>query len=253
MSAVERIYLDLDTILDTRLGTLARHNQQLASQVLSGPYHERDMDEFPGMSRDQFMQLYAQRDVDTLLHSVRTNVFALMHSISRSQLETNAMGGNFDQITYVVNTYPYDLTAEEMDQLRSVIELVALDTYPVEMVRLTDQELTPKFCKSEYAMMVRYHWGYWVDMHKDGFLETQMPGLTLLAPATYERRPDLAALKAAGEMHPFHALELSVAPILGLRLMPVSMFSIYDGIKTQPQPGPDASPPQASADKTGAT
>jgi hypothetical protein len=251
MSAVERIYLDLDTILDTRLGTLAKHNQTLATQVLSGPYHERDMDEFPGLSREEFMKLYAQRDIHTLLHSVRTNIFALMHSISRSQLETNAMGGSFDQITYVVNVHPYDLTAEEMEQMRSVIELVALDTYPVEMVRLTDKELTPKFCKSEYAMMVRYHWGYWIDMHKDAFLETQMPGVTLMAPATYERRPDLAALKAAGNMHPFHALEVSVAPIVGLRLMPVSMFSIYDGIKVQPEPDPDAKATQTSPAATG--
>lgn len=235
---MDHIYFDLDTILDTRFAVLSKHNPRLAAQVLENGYRDRTMDEFPGLSRDEFMKLYDQRDVSTLQAAFRTNIFALMHGIAKGQLSANAMGNSFDEITYVVNVYPYELTDEEIEALRDVIELCALDTYPVKMVSISDQELTPKYCKQYYAMMVRYHFAKWVDLHAKEFQENPMPAVTVVAPAIFEKQVDLDKLRRQGLPHPFQALETALAPVFALRLMEVSLFSLDDGIRVRETPDP---------------
>lgn len=236
---MSKIYFDLDTILDTRFSTLSKHHPQIAEKALKGNYRERIIDAFEGLPRKEFIKLYQQRDEEILASSLKTNIFAIMHGIARDQIIQNGHGADFDELTYVVNIYPYDLSDKEKQYLIRAIEVSSLDTYPVELVSISDKELTPTHCRENYVMMVRYLFGEWVDLHKDEFLQKPMPGVTLIAPALLEEIPDFEELKRRGDMHPFQAIEMALAPIFCLRLMEPSLFSIIDGIKvreTSPEP-----------------
>ena len=56
-----RVIIEIDCLLDTRLGTLAKFNPDLANAILTDTdnlYHERKTDDFPGISRETFYSLY---------------------------------------------------------------------------------------------------------------------------------------------------------------------------------------------------
>jgi hypothetical protein len=114
---VETIYVDLDCLLDTRLGTLAKINPELASNALMNGYHERDEDIFEGVGVEDYRKAYEARDVDTLTLSVITGMFSFLHECVLAAFKRIQIDGIFDAIQLEVNYWPYELDDEEVKVL----------------------------------------------------------------------------------------------------------------------------------------
>lgn len=243
------VYISLDCLLDTRLGTIAKHNDELAVKLLLNGYTQRNIDSFEELGQEEFDKLYAERDVETLQRSVLTNVILLLKGIVKGTYDDLFTGGQNEGVEFVLNTYPYDLTEEEISLMVKSISVKTFKSASVKAIYVSDEFLTPAYCKENFTMMIMYSYAQWLEMHVKAFETVRMPKVAILAPALYRKVPTDAEFEEmkADNMHPFRAAEIAVAPLFALRLLDASVFSIHGGIKPgQPKP-PEPKPEEVSS------
>lgn len=241
MKTIEVIYVELDVLLDTRLGTIARLDEEAASQLLlTGGYHEREVDTFAGIDMDAYRDLYKNRDSDTLAKSTVTDACAMIGKVVQEIAAKATVHPLLKGAKVVVNTYPYNLTAEEQVELGKVIETwirprkseeLNPESYqPIKLVSISPEELTPAYCEAEnFAMMWVYEYDPWMSLHVKGFEHVRLNDVAMIAPAIYfgqkptDQEMDDLRKHAA---HPFHAVEILTRAFINLQLIPVTHFSV---------------------------
>ncbi len=226
-----RVLVDLDCFLDTRLGCLSQFNDTLAAQVVkNGTYHTRLRDEFPGMPYEQFKVLCQKRNVETLKNSFLTNIFEFLQLLVRTRLEECNAANVIFNMEMIVNTYPYDLGEAETQALVDIVAARLGGGVVVKAERHPDGYLTPKFCKENFMVMVRYWWEEWVSAQMTNFETVTMPGVSFFVPALYHKPPTQEDLDECErlKLQPFEMSEKAFAPLFGLRLLDVRLFSILD-------------------------
>lgn len=225
------IYVTLDCLLDTRLGTLARIDDAAATAVIeSGKYHTRQNDVFPGVEKTVFDEMYRNRDVETLKKSMVTNGITLVKHLVGVLTEQAIGMPDHDGAKIVVNIYPYTLNAEEKAEISRAVRAWVLEQAPVELVYIPTKDLTPSHCKSTYSLMIVYDHAEWMNNHSESFAHTRLPEVTMYAPAIYiEHTPTPEELEQTVKeaAHPMRALEMLASPLINLKFIDVTHFSIF--------------------------
>ena len=141
----EAILIELDTLLDTRLGTINLLNSDWGSKLASSDFRHRLSDDFnmfvPQIDMKLFKQTYSKRDWRVLANSAPTEFSADLKRIL-DELLYDPKRLNPDATTEIhVNTYPYDLTDEEkiamVESLHEItgtifyIKLVSIPPYTI--------------------------------------------------------------------------------------------------------------------------
>lgn len=232
------IYTVLDAMLDTRVSILAQIDENLASEVLKGSsYHTRIEDSFPGVSHADFKEHYQQRNEFVLSQSFMTNIFVVYKHLFKTILQEEAMTPFHGKLKLVVNTYPYtNLSVEEKEALSAAIFHNIGKMAEVELIEMSDEELTPSHCKDHYRFMVMYEYANWMNVQTDAFHRVVMPEVAVIAPAIYhagaptesERQESMRELKRffPGMKSPFEAPERLSSMLINLQLIDVWYFSI---------------------------
>lgn len=236
MQQSEKIYVALDCLLDTRLGTLALLSEEAAVDALKNggeDYRNRKIDAFDGVSVEEFKALYAKRDVETLKLSLFTNVFTMLQGVVKTSYREAATGSQPPDLTFVINLHPYDLQEEEVAYIVDSVAKRTHESVNVEAVRIPNEFLTPAHCKESYAMMIMYDFVTWFEMHMKAFEKIRMPQVCVTAPEMFaEKLPtaeDLAFFEE-NKMEPSETTEKLLSPLFCLRLLEARMFSIHDSI-----------------------
>lgn len=231
----ESIYLDLDTILDTVMGTLGKMGPEHAVAALnSGRYHKRMIDEFENIPKQKFKEEYAKRDIDTLKLSVLTNMVFFLRRLIKDSLISAVIHQKVEKMCFTVNVYPYDFSDPDLvEMLIACIRFHTYSTSSVRIVSIPDEELTPEYCVQNFQIMIRYNWVDWLAKHKSFFEKKGIPGMTVVAPEIfYDAVPthdDIHRLDLK-KQNPFKMTEAVTAPLFRLKLMPISLFSIHENI-----------------------
>jgi hypothetical protein len=227
---LEGIYVDLDALLDTRIGTVSLIDPTIASTILnSNNYHTRDEDIFEGIDTEVFKKKYKERDVETLSASILTNIVPLIrHLISGLTIQATARPFH-DGGSVTVNYYPYNLTPEECQLMGKAMDVWLHGDAPITLISCPPEDLTPIYCKDNFVMMIKYEYAEWLEIQAVAFASTQIPDITLLSPAIYfGNKPPLDDLKAIAKesMHPIAAAEFLMSSVIGLALIDVKYFSV---------------------------
>lgn len=231
------VFVELDALLDTRMGTLARMSDDLALKTLQAGYHHRDTDVFELADMKTYHALYAQRDSETLSKSMCTGLLPEMKRLVGVLTEQAISRPYYGRPKIVVNLHPYSesLTSEDKDEMLKALA-VWLDgtSAEVEFTSVSQQSLTPALCKAQgFAGMILYHFNEWMDCHAQAFKTTRLGDITLFGPAIYSVRPtdDELAREIKEAMHPFRAAEMLASPLINLQLIDVSFFSLITSRK----------------------
>lgn len=239
--AFSGIYVSLDCLLDTRLGTLCKMGgADLVMKVLSGNYHTRKDDKFPGVDVEAFNSMHANRDVETLALSTLTSVPQLLDKIVTSLMKQAIDRPFHDGIRIVVNTYPYRLTEEDQQQVMAMLA-IKMDgfsqveiPFKLEAVFLSDHELTPQYCISNFSAMLMYDYGNWLAAQQVALVRQPIPQVSLYAPALYftETPTDEQVREHTQQFGwpPFEAMEKAVRGGVFLQLLPAEIFSIIKSV-----------------------
>ena len=231
----DNIYLTLDSILDTRMGTLAKIDNALAASVLqSGKYHKRLIDEFDGVGKEVYKEAYAQRDLETLKRSVVTNLVFFLRRLIKDSLISSIINQKVENLCFTLNVYPYDFSDPGLvDMLVGCLRFHTYSTSSVKIVSIPDEELTPEFCQENFQIMIMYDWVNWVDKHREFFEKKGIANIAVVVPEIFTdsipTQEDIDRLDLR-KHNPFRMTEEITAALFRLKHMPVSLFSIHEGI-----------------------
>ncbi len=180
------VLVELDALMDTRLGTLHVINPDLAIEaVQSMDYYHRisdDLSHYCSVKDSEFRAAYAKRGAEVLQSSCLTNLIFLLSNIC-SELDRQRRETPYTESVKVhLNVYPYVLDESE----RFIIESALMCHLPVdvavESVSIAPNELTPQYIAGNYTGMILYNFIEWIQIHYATFERFRMAGVTILAP-----------------------------------------------------------------------
>lgn len=237
----------LDTLLDTRLATIAKLDGEVAKRIVNDPewrkkYNSRPCDDFTefGISKDAFDKAYRERDVTTLMGSLPTVFLFELRNFGSAlvQLKSNEPHAA-ENIRYVINTYPYsDLTPAEVDKILSAIYARIQTIIQIEHVYLSPEDLSPDLIRgANYNGVFFYDFRSWLKGHfgdeiEEGQLD-RIPSVTINTAPQFE---DLEKLQEAAEyqnpngevIDPIEGMKVMFSPIFKLELIGLNVYSIAD-------------------------
>lgn len=221
------IYIELDALLDTRLSTLYSLGEKVMLDVLDKNYFSRRSDKFHNISKEIFDKAYKQRNKKTLQNAIVTKTIGyikeLVTTMNRQAMETPLHTGP----KIIVNTYPYILTEEELKIIIAGIAASTSGTCDIEAIHKSPEEITPRYCNNNFAIMFIYDYAPWLEAQTERFKTNRCADITVVVPGIYfVREPTNEELFQAinNGMHPLKAIEYISSVFIGLKLHDIDLF-----------------------------
>lgn len=248
------LYVELDTLFDTRLATLYSFGETRFKMAFTERYYTRISDDFPGITREEFNAVYAKRSKETIRNAVTlAQTFASHKSHMRRtdamtpviQLIIEFVLATTHQIQsspfhykpkIVLNTYPYEFTDEEAMGFIMALRALTGEKADIEVITRSMEEVTPRYLKQDVALAVMYDYISWLEYHAaHGFQQLTCPEVTLTAPKLIVNAAEwpqlVSAAKDANLVTIFQGIEMQASPMIGLRLHPVETFCLTTRVK----------------------
>lgn len=228
------IFVELDALLDTRLGTLHGIDPMYGIAAFRSPdYYQRASDDFTALcevTQAQYNAAYARRNEQTLQDSILTGVCFLLNDVC-SKLEEQRLSSPFvESVEVQINLWPYQLDEDTRFWIENAVASFLPVDVTVSSISLPLDQLTLQLIKSTYTGLVLYHFADWMTTHCRDFEHTQIPGVTVIAPKLHREGQQAFTSKDLGEglehLDPYEAIEIAHAPLLGLEWEPVELFCI---------------------------
>lgn len=234
MTETQHILIDLDALLDTRLGILHQLNPAAAVAVMQESYYTRLSDDFETYSGGlvtnvEYRAAWANRDSSVIEHSRVTNMMILVESMFLTLASNLINTPFFHETKLTVNVWPYKLSAEAEDMLLSCAQSIAGDLAKVGLVSMTPAELTPSWIKQELSALIIYDWEPWLVAQDEALIKLPMPEVVLFIPAiSYRGEPtkEECTYEGLGTVSPFALVEQSMQVFCSTQMISSGFFSI---------------------------
>lgn len=252
----QKILIELDCLLDTRIGTVARISNDLAIGALKQNYHKRIEDKFPDVDMVLYKDLYDNRNEETLKVSTITTFLPLLKHLC-SLITEEAISRPFHSgPEVIINIYPYQLSSEVTEAIQAaVMRWVGIMT-PISIRRINPKEMSPSFCQ-DFSLLVMYDPTIWFNENLEALLKEPIRDVALYIPQLLRNKVETEEeLKSLTEefMDPISALELILKPFVDVTFLEVYFYSIFDpkaiidfsafnfsSVPDQPMPDPQTS------------
>ncbi len=236
MDDVIGYYVDLDSLFDTRLGTVSVLSPEFAAElVASTEYYCRIKDDFCKTSRTvrskDYQAAYAARGMAVLQNSIRTRIVDYIYDLFEDQFETLTSRFATSKTVLYVNTYPFAFSQEEATELHSALTELFQVFHKVELVTNPLCDVSPVWLKQRGIIAAfQYDLNGWFAAHHLALDQT-------LLTQTYLCFPELlnwfneSSLSDQGKelskvMSAFRAFELAFQHKASFRLIPVEYYCI---------------------------
>lgn len=235
------VYVELDSLIDARLGVLLKAGYNF-EEIISSGYHERQSDEFFDLSIEDFKKLYQERDVEALSYGRVTNLIYVLKNILRDYVQLIGSSPIYNEVKLYLNTYPYQLSAYEEEQMVLCVKSWIDYLVPIEVIHMSPEHLTVFWVNEHIDTMLMYDYNEWLNAQQANFNKRQLTEVKVLSPAIYHIKvptdEEVKNIIKDIRSHPvsnfFEATEILAMPLVSLNLIDVAHFSILDP-KTQYQ------------------
>ena len=237
-NSVQNILVDLDSLLDTRLGTFHCIDPEVAVALEANPdYRSRVADDWNRLIGSEvakkFAKKYQARNNEVLKSSVMTALIFFLHSLYTEltkALLTTPVG---DNMALTINTHPYTLTNEERTELTNTLHEYIPVFVDVNYIDINMANLSPGYLNDKYSAVVMYDFDAWLNYHFAALQVRPIPRLTLYVPALFAKTPDLELIKKSGVTGvggPYALAEAGLAELVGVSFIDSTHFSMIDVI-----------------------
>lgn len=183
----QRILVQLDDLLDTRLATIVLHAPGSVIPVLENGYWDRVSDDFEKMSEGcftnaQFKEWYDNRGADTIVKSLLTSCTYVLGEMTRELERKLTTGVEVGSITVDINVWPYKMSKSVANDIAAAVRSKLPATVTVRAVDYAFKHLTPALLDEQYDGMIVYHFDDWYTLHGKALLDKQIPMFTFIVP-----------------------------------------------------------------------
>lgn len=230
----QKVYIDLDSLLDTRVGVVAIHSPEAATMLMQEGYWTRESDDYSELTQglvthSQFKQWWKERDKQALIAARPTNFIRILEELSEALVVSQVNLPFVSRAQYLVNYWPYQLEELEVAAIQQACEILTGNVVEVKMVFMKPEQLTPQWIKREVSLLVMYDYWSWMEAQKDNFRTHAIPEVNLLAPAVSHDRvitKEDRTVEHFGEVNPFAVSEMVMSVYVSLQLLPPAFFSL---------------------------
>lgn len=226
-----KLYIDLDSILDTRISTLAKLDSEIAGALLkSEVYWLRESDHWDlltqgRVTQEQFDAQYAERDKELLKTSFITGIFAPLTKLIADNELAMAEGAPNKPISFEINIWPYQLEPDEMDLLINLFKYRLGVEATVTMCSVSLEQLTPTYLTDRYAGAFMYPFHQWIKLHLAELIKHNHPDFTLVVPKLFEQ--DVSRLTVDEKRDQVTTFRLYLLEYMDISFIDASCFSIF--------------------------
>lgn len=184
----QRALVDIDLLLDTRYGTLKRIDEKLADTlILSNLYRDRMHDNFDlitngAVNREQYHELYARRDMETLYYSKMTDWVYHFRKDLKEGMKNLDRGVSVEEFVIDINVWPYELDTVSAEMIRRSVAHYMPPPAKVNVVRLDPTFVNPAYVDNSYEMLAYYNHEDWLGPNTEALLKHPLPTTALLTP-----------------------------------------------------------------------
>lgn len=231
------VLVELDCLLDTRLGTLVGKlgmdiNEVLSKGIAWWTRYSEEPEFFTEgrITLEDFQAAYAARDVETLKYSYVTNVTDHILRVTQQMRKEEFRGREIEEVIVTVNYYPYKLTDEQIEgYIESIKHTVSLDT-TVRMVSIAPEHALPSKLQDVYDAYMVYNFEQWLAPFVKTLHNEPKSALVAIAPALWFNRriptPDDITNYLEEQIDPFKSLITMFLTTFDLDLIPVGVYSL---------------------------
>ena len=229
----QHLLVDLDTLLDTRMGTLVKIDLDNLVKIDKKKYLTRrsdNFDELVNVDIDEYKELYKNRDVETLKCSGMTTymlaVNKMLGEIAKEKIDNPAI----ESIELHVNYYPYKLSESMIKEFTDVISFYTNRLTKVKLVNLHPMLITPSLLKNEYSLYATYDFDVWLGLQGKNLENHPIPTVTVNVPSLFVNEvPDKEAIEQIGvnkDTDLFGSFEYLLAPYVSLTYSDIKYFCL---------------------------
>ena len=227
------LLLNLDCLLDTRLGTLLNIDKDICTRVITNGnvYFDRQEDRFETITPEEFYSFYHRRNKLVLASSPMTRMIEFMQEFILGTIKNNYNSPFSYTPKILINLAPYKLNKHEQEQLYKSIVHHTDDKALIELIDMSIEELTPKFINDNISIFLMYEYKDWLEFHAESKALEKHPctEVGLLVPSIFFNHmptPQDQKKLLKHKMTPFEALEFLAKPFVSLKVIRTSVFSM---------------------------
>lgn len=197
---VNNYYVELDCLLDTRLGSVACYDLALSAKLaMNESYHSRFHNELHRidnqLSKDEYQALWDNRkEMDTLTNSRVTKFMYQLRGLIDATRVSEAFIPYKQTGNVFVDIHGWGLDEEEQVELKRCL-VGFLVTDRVTLVDIGYDNLTPEFIRNSYNSVSLIDFDKWVNIHVNALSECRIPSVGFHCPAVLQDPDDKAMVK----------------------------------------------------------
>lgn len=224
------LYVDLDSLFDTRFAILEEISPRLAIDNLLNGWQTRQSDEPIGLPLEDFQELYNRRTSETLAKASQTEVIELMRHWVVDVIKQAETVTKRTLIRIFINIYPYQLDQNQAKMLGEQIKAFFPPDIHFTMLNVDPLKITTSTVKKYFSGMFMYDYHLWKEHQAkvNGFSDIKLPETALYTPAIYHgKKPTESELRSfiENKVDVFKEWEMYVSPLIGIEFIPVQAFS----------------------------
>jgi len=221
------VYVDLDSLLDTRLPIVYFIDKDMASSIVENKtYFNRIYDEFDKLPHCVFKELYNRRNKAIFNLATPTNILNKIkdHILSIYLLSELELKPDF--INLYVNTYPYKLTMIEIENIRVSFEKVLPKTKVVP-IYVDDKDLTAEWCNKNLSLIIKYNGLEWLEYitSTQQHFKHSLLDITMFVPSLF-LAPNYELTNDADISNAFNKVENFFKQFINLKVIPTKEFCL---------------------------
>jgi hypothetical protein len=229
MAKRQSLYVTLDSLLDTRLATLAGISETLAESLLtSGKWHSRRTNALHWIDERidtaLFQKRYQQRDNDLLQSAVMTQMVILIADMAIRASGHISLSGEPFTINITINAYPYRLPASTRKAFEEVLrEYITFGD--LHWVSLPVMAETPGTL-GRFDTVIRHELDEWLHAHHEHLKHGSMAGTEVYFPE--DVKGDYAVYCEMHAVPPFREIGLLFSELFGARVTVLRDYSLIE-------------------------
>lgn len=219
--------VELDSILDTRLGVLLDIDPEKVPTILAKYYHDRLWDVFPEVDLLTYQRKYRERNTSILKNSWATPMVDLMKDFVFKTLK-QTLRTPFHKLPKLdINVYPYGLSDEEAAVVISAIATTTEEQCDVQIVSYSPEDLNPVFLKNRYEVVMMYDFHTWLETHSQNgnWKKHSCPKVSVMAPLMVKNSETYDPNKTVGDiLEDYETLAKTMSPYVDMQFLPLQAF-----------------------------
>lgn len=235
MKDVQKLLVSLDSILDTRLATVASLSVDMAKRLAETNYRNRLSRKLslllPEIDDVAFDNAYSCRNVETLMASRMTGGMVYLASIIKTLEEQAVNMPHIDGVALEINAHPYELGEDLKKAIIDSVSCYCGIFVEIKVVNYPLETLTPSRIKAEWACLMLYDFDEWLTLHGEELKRVKIPDVSMIVPALYlgviPTKEDLKST-VLKEVEPFALTEAALIEFVSLHMVDAGYFSIID-------------------------